>query len=57
MEADWRASADWEEPAWYVGGTTVPEPNVSSVSTAEVASMAGIGTWTVGLFATSTCSG
>jgi hypothetical protein len=30
---------------WYVDGTTVPEPNVSSVSMAEVVSMAGIVAW------------
>jgi hypothetical protein len=42
---DWRSSAEWlkyEVPAWYVGGTTVPEPDISSVSTAEVVSMAGV---------------
>jgi hypothetical protein len=40
VEVDWRASAEWlkyEVPARYVGGTIVPEPDVSSVSTAEVA--------------------
>jgi hypothetical protein len=45
VEVDWRASAEWlkyEVPVRYVGGTTVPEPDVSSESTAEVVSMAGI---------------
>jgi hypothetical protein len=45
VEVDWRASAEWlkyEVPARYVGGTTVPELDVSSESTAEVVSMAGI---------------
>jgi hypothetical protein len=45
VEVDWRASAEWlkyEVPARYVGGTTVPEPDVSSVSTAEVVSVAGV---------------
>ena len=44
VEVDWRASAEglkYEVPARYVGGTTVPEPDVSSVSTAEVVSMVG----------------
>jgi hypothetical protein len=43
VEVDWRTSAKWlkyEVPAQYVVGTTVPEPDVSSVSTAEVVSMA-----------------
>jgi hypothetical protein len=43
VEVDWRASAEWlkyEVPARYVGG--IPEPDISSVSTAEVASMAGV---------------
>jgi hypothetical protein len=38
VEVDWRASAEWpkyEVPARYVGGTTVPEPDVSSVRLAE----------------------
>jgi hypothetical protein len=38
VEIDRRASAEWlkyEVPARYIGGTTVPEPGVSSVSTAE----------------------
>ena len=45
VEVDWRALAEWlkyEVPAWYVGGTTVPEPDVSSVSTAEVVLVAGV---------------
>jgi hypothetical protein len=45
VDVDWRASVGWlkyEVPARYVGGTTVPEPDVSSVSTAEVVSMAGV---------------
>jgi hypothetical protein len=45
VEVDWRALAEWlkyEVPARYVGGTTVPEPDVSSVSTAEVVSVAGV---------------
>jgi hypothetical protein len=36
VEVDWRVSAEWlkyEVPARYVGG--VPEPDISSVSTAE----------------------
>jgi hypothetical protein len=43
VEVNWRASAEWlkyEIPALYVGGTTVPEPDVSSVGTAKVVSMA-----------------
>ena len=45
VEVDWRASPEWlryEVPAQYVGGTTIPEPDVSSVSMAEVVSVAGV---------------
>ena len=45
VEVDWRALAEWlkyEVPARYVGGTIVPEPDVSSVSTTEVVSVVDV---------------